>query len=347
MIPSALLLLVAVQQPVQTVTGLVRNQANAPIPGASVQLGERSTTTNAQGVFQVDSIRPGRYALAVRAVGYLPHRTTIVVATGVSPRFEYVLQAAPLSLPNIIVEANRTGIYGVVGDSGLRALPGARVEVAGPGGGETRTDSAGRFAFPKAHNGQFAVRVKLEGFGEGRVWLSLKKNEGRELSIRLVPAIGVASRADDEAFTSLTQRLSYNLSRERMNGEELKRYGSLGLCDVNQIVQELTQTNRATKNFRMSDQKVFLVLNGQTVIDSFPIYAICAWRADEVELVEFGASLCRDASRTIQDLARVWCSGLPRRRPVYGSPRSITSAPGIRTQGNPDLVPFVVIWERR
>jgi hypothetical protein len=130
-----------------------------------------------------------------------------------------------------------------------------------------------------------------------------------------------------------------------MNGEELQRYGSLGLCDVNRIVQELTPA-RAERGFRMADQKVLLVLNGSTVIDSFPIYAICAWRADEVELVEFGASICRDVTRTIPDLVHVWCSGIPPSSRRRNTVRSITGAPGIRTQGNPD-VPYVVIWEKR
>src|SRR6185503_20562885 len=131
----------------------------------------------------------------------------------------------------------------------------------------------------------------------------------------------------------------------RMNAEELQRYGSLGLCDVNKIVQQLTP-DRSDPRFRMSDVTVLLVLNGTEVRESFPIYAVCLWRADEVELVEFGSSLCRDATRTIADLVNAWCSGIPpsgRRRNVR---TSITGAPPIRTQGNAS-VPFVVIWEKR
>src|SRR5687768_12333311 len=80
------------QQPVQSVTGIVRDPAGALLPGATIQIGERSGTTNPQGAFRVDSLRPGSYLLTVRHVGYLPLRSSIIVVTGSSPRLEYVLQ---------------------------------------------------------------------------------------------------------------------------------------------------------------------------------------------------------------------------------------------------------------
>src|SRR6185503_8938475 len=101
------------QQQTFSIGGTVRNAAGAPVAGAAVQLGERSTTTNAQGVYQLDSVRAGRQAVAVRAVGYQPLRNTIVVSAA-SPQFDFVLERATNTLPTIIVEAKRSGIYGTV-----------------------------------------------------------------------------------------------------------------------------------------------------------------------------------------------------------------------------------------
>lgn len=81
-----------------------------------------------------------------------------------------------------------------------------------------------------------------------------------------------------------------------------------------------------------------------------PGYALCSWRASDIELVEFGDQVCRDATRTLVYLLNVWCITISRHRDDFTlkervqmmeeGPRGIE-----RLQRKPG--PSVVIWERR
>jgi hypothetical protein len=192
-IPLSFLLLATItsygfsQQAGQSVRGVVRDTAGAPLGGVDVFLGPRQTTTNAQGLFRVDSLRPGQYVIMIRLVGYSPIRSRVTVAAAGPTALEYVLVPAPVMLPNIVVEGHRTGIYGTVGDPSLHAAVGARVQVLGAQGGEALTDSLGRFAFPNADRGAYLVRVTFPGYYERRMTLELTRGEGRELAVVLSP----------------------------------------------------------------------------------------------------------------------------------------------------------------
>jgi hypothetical protein len=317
-----------------TVRGVVRDTAGARIAGALVVVGERQVITNPQGGFQVDSLRPGQYLLLVRATGYLPDRSRIEVGTDRPPSVEIVLVPSAVYLPPVIVAARRTGIYGTVGDTAYRPLAGAKVMVAGANGGETLTDSAGRFGFPGATFGVYVVRVTSPGHVEARLFLELKRGEGKELAIRLVPGKPSASRADAEAIADLGRRLALNDASERLSPADLVRYQSGGLCDVNRITELVGRGSQAT---------VLLVLNGTRVIESFPVRALCSWGANQVELVEFGSSVCRDITRSLADLANRYCTGIP---PKSGPRRAVRSMVGGGQPVQRGGGGFVAIWER-
>jgi hypothetical protein len=213
-----------------------------------------------------------------------------------------------------------------VGDTGFKPLAGVKVQLAGRGGGEAITDSVGRFAFPRAGQGQYVVRTVLPGYAEERLFVELKKGEGVELAIRLRPSRAIASRADDMAVHDLGRRLVVNLAGDRLNSSQLERYGSLGLCDMPGIVARLQAPRDG----------LTIILNGTVILENMPVYALCSWQAAEVELVEFGNTVCRDATRTLVDLLHVWCTRFNAPPPRGGMGR---------TQGRGG--PFVVIWERR
>lgn len=333
-----LLLLTAVsgfasaQQPRQSVRGVVRDAAGAPLGGAGVFLGARETLTDPQGLFRFDSVPPGRYAVTIRLPGFAPLRSRIAVLETEPAELEYLLTPAPLLLPTVVVEGRRTGIYGAVGDTGFRAAVGARVQVSGSQGGEALTDSMGRFAFPHADRGPYMVRVTYRGYTERRVLVEIKPGEGRELAVMLVPASGSESPGDGGAIQDLGSRLARGFERERLAGKDLTRYGSGGLCDVPRLRSEVGATTT-------------LILNGQTVIPDFDVSSLCSWRADEVELVEFGRDVCRDVTQTLVHLLmtnlRTWCSGRTR-----NVPRSIMAGRGRITSQNAGTS-YVVIWEKR
>ena len=302
----------------------MRDSAGVALAGAEVILVNKRLLTTPQGGFRFDSLPVGTHLITIRLVGYTALRSSVSVRTA-SREYNYVLHAAPQVLSTLKVEARRIAIYGTVGDTGFKPLAGVKVQLAGKGGGEAITDSGGRFAFPQAGQGQYVVRAVHPGYAEERLFIEVRKGEGVELAIRLRPSRAIASREDDVAVHDLGRRLVTNLAGDRLTSSQLERYGSLGLCDMPGIVARLQAPRDG----------LTIILNGTVILQNMPVYALCSWQAAEVELVEFGYSVCRDVTRTLVDLLHVWCTKFNQRaRGGIGRTQS---------QGGP----FVVIWERR
>lgn len=325
------------QQPLQSVLGVVRDSSGTGLAGADVVIGQRRTTTGPSGSFRVDSLRPGQYSITVRLVGFTPIRSRVAVVATEPTEVEYFLLRAVPTLPTMVVTSHRTGIYGTVGDTAYHAASGARVLVVGREGGEARTDSAGHFAFPELPGGKYMVRVTFPGYAERRFLVEIKKGEGKELAVLLVPYRETPSRADDIALDELGKRLATGLERERMDVPQMERYSSMALCDVPRIRAEIGH----------GDVTILFSVNGVNA-DTTNVERLCAWRADEVELVEFGSDTCRDVSGTISQLLGIWCSG--RTRPnLPTSIRGRGSAPGSggRIRAQVPGMPYVIVWEKR
>jgi hypothetical protein len=306
--------LLAAQTPLRTVTGIVRQVGDSlPLVGAEVLLGTRRAQTNERGRFRIDSVAPGSYTLVVRQIGSRVLRRQLTI-TESSPTdlALYLLPAAQL-LPTMIVEGRRTGLYGSVGDTAYRAIEGARVTVLGSGGGERLTDSLGRFGFSDLPGGAYMVRVTMPGYVERRLVVDLPKGQGRELGFLLPAGRDRTTNLDRAALADLDRRLSFELRNSRMTRTEMARYGSMALCDVPRIRT-------------MAGDPTTVLLNGEQILRGV---SLCAWRIDEVDLVEFGSEL-----RLSTDLAR----GL--------GGQSLQSRPSRR--GSPRSRPrYVIIWERR
>ena len=316
-----------------SIAGTVRDSAGAPLAGAEVTLETQRAVTTPQGSFRLDSLPVGNHLITIRLVGFVVLRSPVAVRAGVS-RYNFVLLPAAHLLPTVYTEAQRAGIYGTVGDTSLTPLNGVRVQLAGRGGGDAVTDSHGRFAFPSAIEGPYVVRAVHPGFAEERLFLELRKGEGKELAIRLGPSSEIATRADEVAVHELGRRLVANLSNDRLSATQLERYGSLGLCDIARIAAKL----------RERPESVTIILNGTFILEGRSARDLCAWQASEVELIEFGDDICRDVTRTLVDMLGVWCIGFVK---PPDAPSSLRLAKGRRigTQRQPG--PFVVIWERR
>lgn len=315
-------------QSLGSITGTVRDSAGVPIVGAEVTVERRVALTNLQGAFRLDSLRLGDALITIRLVGYAPHRAPITVRRETS-EYVYVLHRAAYLLPTLVAEAHKAGIYGTVGDTSLKALSGVKVQLAGRGGEEAVTDSSGRFAFLSAGRGQYLVRIVHPGYAESRQFVELKRDEGVELAIRLRPSARFMARAEQEAFHDLGRRLASNLPRDRLTAGQLDRYGSQGLCGIPEIAARV----------RHARDTLTIIINGTFILKTQSVGELCSWRAEEVELVEFGESVCRDITRSLVELLHIWCSNLT------GKERGPERVRPIRTQRRPG--PFVVIWEKR
>lgn len=247
----------------------MRDTAGAALAEAEVLLANKRALTTPQGTFRLDSIPVGAHLLTIRRAGYIAQRSRIVVLRG-SWHYDYVLEPGAVVLPTLTVEARRTGIYGTVGDTSLRPLPGVRVQLAGKGGGETTTDSSGRFSFPSSGEGQYAVRTDYPGHAPEQLFVELKRGEGKELAFRLRPSRKVVPRADQVAIQDLSRRLVMNLRNDRLSTGQLERFSSLGLCDVKGIVGRLRLP---------PDAGITIIVNGSDVMEGMPVRALCAWQA--------------------------------------------------------------------
>lgn len=322
----------AAQQSVTTIRGLVLDAAGRPLPGAEVVVGRRASMTGPDGRFVMDSLAPTRHFLVVRLIGYAPLRTELDLSDGVPREVEYRLEGAGVQLPMIVVEGTRSGIWGTVGDFDARPLAGARVEARGPRGGEVFTDSLGRFSFPRAGRGSHIIRVTQQGFIERRMLIELE-GDGKEVAVTLLPGFTSHDRFGHQAYADLGSRLTFGLNRERIGPSELAKREGVAVCDIPRVRASLAS-------------QAVLIINGVTFIwadgDSQLINMLCAWRADELELVEFGPRVCDERTKTLAFLVGARCHGSGRSiaRSLSGS-RAIGSALG---RDNP---PYVVIWEKR
>lgn len=322
------------QAPVVVVRGSVLDGAGGPVGDAEVLVGRRIGRTTASGAFFIDSISPGRYTVTVRKVGFAPLRELIEVPeAGLAGRV-YRLLKAPTVLSTVMVVAARPGIFGTVSLEGARPAVGARIDVIGPRGSDVLADIAGRFAFPRLGAGSYLVRVTLMGWSERRIAVQLGRDTGQELSITLVPSGLMVTRSDDEALEDLGKRLSFGLRSDRVMRDELALRGVTNVCDLPQLRSTLGGRNRT----------ITLILNGTDVYLNTPVYTLCSWRADEVELVEFAPTVCSDVSRSVEKLfPRLRCTGFSRRQ--GRGPTSISGQTGSMHGG--DGGPFVILWERR
>jgi Carboxypeptidase regulatory-like domain len=313
------------QRPLHTVRGVVRDTSERPLAGAEVVHadGKRRATTGADGRFALDSIAQGTLSLMVRLVGYFPGRATVEVPQTPGDSLEILLYSRPQLLPTVVVESERPGIRGVVGDTGYHAIPGALVTLI-RSHQTAVTDSMGRFAFTDLKPGAYVLSVSHPWFRGRMISLLVSQRGGREYSIFLdrrgkSGRDWTDSRALQVALADLDARLAWGIERNRMTSEELKRYGSAQLCDVPRL------------RVRGHPTPMILV-DGQDRMTEGA--SLCAWNADEVELVEFGDDACKDDSKTLAEILKLWCGGRRTASFGYSSPRQ--AQPG-----------YVVIWLRR
>ena len=278
-----LVALVRAQQPAQTVTGTVRDTAGNPLIGAEILLAKRKVSSGPSGRFRFDSVAVGTYPILVRLIGYESVRSRIGVVKSEPTEVDYYLVPRPFRIDPLIVEIKRTGIYGSVGDTAYHAIHGAKVDVVGAYGGTALTDSAGRFAFPKADRGIYMVRVTFPGYTDRWFTLEVRPGQGRQLGVLLAPGRQRHSSEEEQALFDLRHTLLMTPSWGFMQGRELERFGSRPLCDVPRL------RHSAGDNY-------VIVLNGTRELIN---WSLCAWNTDEVALIELSRPP-RDVPRSIR-----------------------------------------------
>jgi uncharacterized protein (DUF2141 family) len=190
----------------RALTGVVTDTAGTPIDSADVSIAslKRRATTAADGSFRFDDVKPGRYAVSARRIGFAPQvRTVVVGANGGTSRFSLVPMAHVLA--PVISSAMLGGLSGVVGDTAYNIVAGAQVTVLGADR-HAVSDSLGRF-FIDLHPGRFVVRVTRDGYDSRLMSVTIPEDSGRRVTVWLQPGENAGRNREAAALEALNFRL--------------------------------------------------------------------------------------------------------------------------------------------
>jgi hypothetical protein len=168
------------------VAGVVRDTFAIPISGVEITIPDlqRRALSDADGKFHLADVRPGKYDIRARRLGFAPQiRQVEVDDKGGVATFELLAVNRPL--PPVISTAARGGLSGTVGDTSYNVLPGATVKLLG-NGQVVETDSLGHFFFP-IKSGQYVVAVQRDGYADKLVSVTVPSDSGRNVTVMLPP----------------------------------------------------------------------------------------------------------------------------------------------------------------
>jgi hypothetical protein len=193
--------------------GVVRDTSAVPIDSVEVTIAslQRRVYTKLNGMFLFSDIKPGKYEVRARKLGYAPQTREIVVADS-GGTGAFALMPLPYVLRPVVTTTGRGGLSGVVGDTAFNALAGADVLVLSKGLG-TSTDSLGQFYIP-LRPGSYLVRVKKAGFADRLVSTIVPEDSGQRVRVTLAPPRRPPTMREVHNFEDLNSRLSW---RNRAN----------------------------------------------------------------------------------------------------------------------------------
>ncbi|MDZ4674067.1 MAG: carboxypeptidase-like regulatory domain-containing protein [Gemmatimonadota bacterium] len=264
---------VTVGLPPPLLLGYVHDTFGRPLEHVEILLQgvNRTVLTSATGAFRFDSLEVKQYQLTARLPGYVAAHSLVPVRAAPPTEVALRLQGFAQDLGTIEVDADRRGIYGVVGTKDLKPVPNAKVQVYG-GGTSQRTDSAGRFAFPDLKPGDYLLDAEMKGMTGRSLNVELPRNGRREVVITLAPVNPSVRRVVGEKWIKhdLGLALAFSSSVGRMNRSYLARFTGMQLCDIGQV------RNRA------GGTEAMVVVDGHKILKP---WSLCAFSADELALV--------------------------------------------------------------
>lgn len=267
---------VTVGLPPPVLLGWVHDTFGRPLANVEILLQgvPRTVMTRADGSFRFDSLEVKQYQLTARLPGFVAAHSLVPVRAAPPTEVALRLQGFAQDLGTIEVDADRRGIYGVVGTPDLKPIAGAKVRVYG-GGTSQETDSAGRFAFPDLKPGDYLLDAEVKGLTGRSLNVELPRNGRREVVLTLEPVNPSVRRVVGERWIKhdLGIALAFSSSVGRMNRSYLARFSGMQLCDIGQI------RNQA------GGSEAMIVVDGHKVLKP---WSLCAFSADELALVTLG-----------------------------------------------------------
>lgn len=208
------------------IRGAVIDSAGRPIENADVSVEQLKlrTRTGADGRFLFVGVKPGRYDVGVRSIGYESGATRVTVRDSVAV-VQFALRRTVFSLPARVTTANRGGLSGVIADTGYAALADVRVRVVGADQ-ETLTDAKGAFFLP-VKPGRYLLRLEREGYARQLVGVTIPESEGREIAAWMTPQKGNDNPQIGANLFDLRKRLisAGPATRSHFTREEIDKFG--------------------------------------------------------------------------------------------------------------------------
>jgi hypothetical protein len=285
----------------------------AQLDGATQQ-----ARTDSTGEYSLPNLRPGRWQIVVRSLGFAPDSAEVPVGTGTASHNVRLQRVAVLD--QRVIAANWTGVLGVVGTTDYRPLPTASVRVVGKRVVE-RVNGSGSFAIPMAGNQSILLRVASAGYQDRLVSVRIPPSGSVELSVLLDSARTIG--ASSLMATELERRMNWaGTTAAFVSREEL----------LNSTTRDAMRALEGTPSFTLKglviDRDACLFVNGLPR-PGVPLDAI------DPETIEF-----IEAYTSVSEQSGILGSRWPRGG-MCGSPSSIR-----RSISRYQKVRFVVVWTR-
>lgn len=200
-----------------SITGSVTDsQSGAPISGAEVRAVEvdASVVTGTGGTYQL-GLPDGTHTVRVSAFGYEPFETTVTVGEGET-----------VTLDVALVPLVRGAIAGMVTAPGGEPIAGARIDITGPQGANTVTETDGSFLVDDLVPGDYTVRVTADHHVTAVTSATVAAGETTTLSMTLTP--NNVAVLGDVAGTLTSFLLRNGIAAEQAQwsgiGDDVERY---------------------------------------------------------------------------------------------------------------------------
>jgi hypothetical protein len=174
-----------------TISGVVRSDAQRPLPGAVVLLDPSDTArravTDSSGRFRLTDVPVGAHILRILRLGYQPDKQSVDVPDGGVDLI--IILERVTNLDTLHIVARRTGIFGIVVEHhSFKPLPGATVSILGANARAT-TASKGEFDLSRIAEGAYLVRVQHRGYASQMLSVVVPPDGGVEIAATLDPSL--------------------------------------------------------------------------------------------------------------------------------------------------------------
>jgi len=331
-----------------TLAGVVRDTLGRAIPSVEITIPQinRSVRTTESGRFELSGVRPGRYEVWIRRLGYASVTYQWDAAAGVRVDIAARLSPLPTTLDAVRVHEQerrqlrgRTIITGFVTDTAGRPVADADVQLLGDGR-STLTAPNGTFTFRHVVAGAITIRVRRIGFEPVVVRTRVADNEERTLSIQMrwlpttLSAVVIRERSGYGDAETVWQEFD---RRRRWSSASGTRYldrtdlAKFGKANLESVWQEsgarMIGTNRGKKGINQiniegrkdrptfsEDGDMCILVNGKRPT----MQPLRSFGADQVMAVEFVAANS-DLTGTLRDrfASLASCAGEGSKHPPY------------------------------